>query len=181
MTAVNDSVDESLNRQPCLSEDSLSDYASDLGEDDTSPTSSSTSFEYSSQSSSEFLSEFSSNDEETVLSLVPRALPPDIAFFPSSPIAISEFNVAFLLFCQRHNLSYACRDDLLKLHSITHPTPNKILRSSHPLMKQFVDLVHSTTLLQQLPFTHSAKISMWLFCEIRTMFIHVPLTQQFVE
>lgn len=61
------------------------------------------------------------------------------ALFPGSSIAANELDVALMLLCQRHNLTYACQDDILKLMSITHPTPNKIPRSSHLLMKQFVN------------------------------------------
>ncbi len=42
----------------------------------------------------------------------------------SGNISWLEFTVAFMQLCQRHNLSYACQNDLTKLLTLSHPPPS---------------------------------------------------------
>ena len=61
------------------------------------------------------------------------------ALFPGSQLSSEQFMIVLMQFCHRHNLSYACQNDLLKLLAQSHPSPNCIARSNYSLMKQFVD------------------------------------------
>ena len=131
------------------------------------------------------------SDAEVALvpSVVPRTLPLEDALFPCSPISTHEFDVGFMMLCQRHNSTYACQNDLLKLLSITYPVPNQIRPSSHMLLKQFVNFKEECSLqyfcgnclspiLQGSPCVNP---SCSVKSEPNAVFIHVPLVQQLME
>lgn len=134
------------------------------------------------------LSDLSDAENEVMPLLVQRVLPLENALFPCSPVATREFNVGFMMLCQRHNLPYVCQDDILKLMSITHPTPNKVPRSSHLLLKQFVNFKEECSLQHFCgnclsPIVQGSSC-LNLNCTVKSpnaVFIHVPLIQQLAE
>lgn len=67
------------------------------------------------------------------------------ALFAGSYITIYDFDVGLTLFCQGHKLTYLCQNDLLRLISVSFPTPNHVPRSSYMLLKQLVDFQHECT------------------------------------
>lgn len=58
---------------------------------------------------------------------------------PKSSITDHSFNAVFLSLVQRHNLTYACQSDLLKLFTILLPSPSRIPSSSHTLISKYID------------------------------------------
>ena len=150
-----------------------------FGQSDHSDVSSKCDF---SDQSSDDLSDLSDVDDED--SMVPQELRSQSALFPSSPVATDVFATGVMLLCQRHNLTYACQNDILKLMSMTHPTPNTVPRSSHLLLKQFVNLKDECsiqhfcgTCLSHTPCTNASCSS----SEPDAIFIRVPLVQQLKE
>ena len=59
--------------------------------------------------------------------------------FPQADINTEGFEVAFMSLVQRHNLTYACQSDLLKLFSIALPSPSAVPSSSYMLLTKFID------------------------------------------
>ena len=59
--------------------------------------------------------------------------------FPQAHVTTEGFDVAFMSFVQRHNLTYASQSDLLKLFSIVLPSPSMVPSSSHVLISKFVN------------------------------------------
>ena len=49
-----------------------------------------------------------------------------VPLYPESSIRDDSFNAVFLSLVQRHNLTYACQSDLLKLFTILLPLPSRI-------------------------------------------------------
>lgn len=148
-----------------------------FGQSDHSDVSSKCDF---SDQSSDDLSDLSDVDDED--SMVPQELRSQSALFPSSPVDV--FATGVMLLCQRHNLTYACQNDILKLMSMTHPTPNTVPHSSHLLLKQFVNLKDECsiqhfcgTCLSHTPCTNASCSS----SEPDAIFIRVPLVQQLKE
>ena len=118
------------------------------------------------------------------LSLLPRALELERALYQGSPVAADEFIVGLMLLCQRHNLTYSCQNDILRLMSMMHPSPNRVPRSSHLLLKHFVNLKEECsiqhfcgTCLSPTPCANSSCS----LSEPNAVFIQVPLVQQLKE
>lgn len=78
--------------------------------------------------------------------------PPNVSasspLFTGSEICSNEFITTFMSFVQRHNLTYACQTDLLKLLSIVLPTPSTVPTSSYTLTSYFVNY-RKETIFQQ--------------------------------
>ena len=146
-----------------------------------------------SEGSSELVSTLSDSlSEDSAPWFVPHAEEPgrqEKALFPGSSITAHDFDVSLMLFCQRHNLTYTCQNDLLRFMSVSFPTPNQVPRSSYMLLKQFVDFQHECTVhhfcgncLQ--PLLRSSPCSnpeCSVKSEPNAVFIHVPLTTQLKE
>ena len=81
-------------------------------------------------------SELSESDDELSQSLESAPLN---SLLPGSSVGCHEFDVALMSLCQRHNLTYACQDDIVKLMSTTYPSPNQVPHSSYLLRKMFVN------------------------------------------
>ena len=81
-----------------------------------------------SEGSSELVSTLSDSlSEDSALWFVPHVQEPgrqEKALFPGSSITAHDFDVSLMLFCQRHNLTYTCQNDLLRFMSVSFPTPN---------------------------------------------------------
>lgn len=68
-------------------------------------------------------------------------LPNDgIPLFPGSHIPSTHFSISLMSFVQRHNLTYACENDLLHLLSIILPSPSNIPSSASSFRSHFVNL-----------------------------------------
>ena len=61
------------------------------------------------------------------------------SLFPGSRIPSTHFDTVFMCFVQRHNLTYACQGDLLRLFSMVLPSPNTVPSSSFTFTRQFTD------------------------------------------
>ena len=60
--------------------------------------------------------------------------------YPGACIGGDMFSAVLVLFCQRHNLTYSCQNDLLKMLKVSFPCPNKVPSSLYAFIKRFVDL-----------------------------------------
>ena len=62
----------------------------------------------------------------------------DPLLFAGSSINLHDFDVSFMSLAQRHNLTYACQDDILKLFAYALPQPNYVPSSSYGMRTKFV-------------------------------------------
>ena len=60
--------------------------------------------------------------------------------YPGSSIASSDCNVALIHLFQRHNLTYACQNDIMQFLTVLLPAPSNLPRSSYSMTKMFSDL-----------------------------------------
>ena len=64
---------------------------------------------------------------------------PTEPLFPNSVFTEYQFNVSMASVAQRHNMSYSCMTDVLRLISLYLPSPNSAPQSAKTLLSQFVD------------------------------------------
>jgi hypothetical protein len=56
--------------------------------------------------------------------------------FMSSNISLEDFNLLFIIFASRFNISFKCSDALLKFFNFVLPQPNKLMMNFNSIVKQ---------------------------------------------
>ena len=59
--------------------------------------------------------------------------------FPGSDLESKDFITSFMCLAQRHNLTYTCQADMLKLLKMVLPPPNEVPSSAHTLITQLLE------------------------------------------
>ncbi len=116
----------------------------------------------------------------------PHAQPP---LFQESRVSVYDFNVAFMMVAQRHNLTYASQSDLLKLTSMIIPVPNLVPSSSSVLRSKFVKYKEDTIVhhycghctVPLMPGQKCAKQECIDTMEPTSTFVELPLDLQIKE
>ena len=127
------------------------------------------------------------SDESSLDSVVPQCTSSPL--FSGSQVCSEDFKTSIMAFIQRHNLTYACQSDLLKLLSIVFPAPNQVPSSAYSLNSSFMDYKKETVTtrycgncLEELGEGLSClKASCLRTKERPSAFVRVPLSLQLRE
>lgn len=60
--------------------------------------------------------------------------------YPGQSIASSDCSVTLMHLFKRHNLIYACQNDIMQFLTVLLPAPSNLPRSSYSMTKMFSDL-----------------------------------------
>ena len=87
-------------------------------------------------------SSFSSDSEldDTSTSSFDDSVHSHIPLYFGSPVDANHFEVVLMSLIQKHNLTYSCQDDIIKMLSTILPSPAQIPSSSYVLRGKFVKL-----------------------------------------
>ena len=109
----------------------------------------------------------------------------DPLLFAGSSINSRGFDVSFMSLAQRHNLTYACQDDILKLFAYALPHPNYVPSSSYGMRTKFVKFKTETMLLFYCGYCLSPLTEGSPCCseavQDRAVFIKLSLAKQLQE
>ena len=85
-------------------------------------------------------SSFSSDSErdDTSTSSFDDSVHTHIPLYSGSPVDANHFEVVLMSLIQKHNLTYSCQDDIIKMLSTILPSPAQIPSSSYVLRGKFV-------------------------------------------
>lgn len=141
-------------------------------------------------SESEFPSDIDlSSDERPSASAPSQQQRSDPFLFAGSNIRSNDFDVSFMALSERHHLTYACQEDILKLMSYTIPHPNRVPSSAYALRTKFIRFKKETSVYHFCgdclhPLTVGSTCSN-TDCSQRVqhpaIFIQVPLASQLQE
>lgn len=109
----------------------------------------------------------------------------DLDLFSGALISSEEFCIALLSIFHKHDLTYSCITDLLKLFAYSLPSPNTLPPTQYALMKKFVDFDTSTIIHYCCGFCTRPLLSSGLKCSRQecqsaseSSFIEVRLDRQ---
>lgn len=143
-----------------------------------------------SDTESDYVNDSQSSESEEIAALN-ETMPthPSSSLYEGSDITTHQFDVSLSLVAQRHNLTYACQTDILRLISIILPPPNSVRSTARSLVRKFVQYHEQTRLhrccgvcMRRLAAGERCSQSECLTENVPdAMFVEVPLDKQLQE